>query len=649
MALTPVFIDFETYWSVGHSLTKMSAIDYVMHDDTEVQSCSIQVGLNGEAVTYFGYDDIKTQLDAIDWDNAWAVAHNNSEFDAMILAWRFGITPKMWGCTLAMARPIHAKGAGGSLKALAKHYGLEDKGSLEAVNTKGKRLADFTTQERAAMRVYNDADTRICAGLFKILVKLTSPRELRIIDMTIRMLTEPQFEVNTELLSRGLRAERSRKKRVLTDLLKTIDPLAAEIAADRNAEDLVKEVQSRLKSASKFRKILEDLGVEIPMKESPSTGKQIPALAKDDAGFLALREHDDPMVVAAVEARLDTQSSILETRMERFINVANMCDGKLPIALRYCGADTTGRWSGTMKLNQQNLPRVSPGRPKISDVLRKSLRAPKGYSVVVADLSGIELRVNMFLWQVPYAVDLFTADPANADLYKYFAAHTLYNVPESEVTKVQRQVGKVSHLGLGFGAGAATFQTVAKLMGGVDLTLDESYEVVNSYRNAHPEVQQGWRTCHGALDYIKAGNKVNIDPCGLCHTSAEGIITPRGVIRYPNLHTEIDEKSGRPEWWYGQGRTRARIYAGKITENIVQHLARNVMADIALAVAATDIGKIYPLKHTVHDELIYIVKDEHAKEMLATVQHYMRTPPTWWPELATWSEGDIAKTYGDAK
>lgn len=105
MAITPVFIDFETYWSTTHSLTKIPAVEYVQHPDTEIQSCSIQVGLQGEATTYFGFDAIKEQFDAIDWDNAWAIAHNNSEFDAVILAWRFGITPKMWGCTLAMARP----------------------------------------------------------------------------------------------------------------------------------------------------------------------------------------------------------------------------------------------------------------------------------------------------------------------------------------------------------------------------------------------------------------------------------------------------------------------------------------------------------------------------------------------------------------
>jgi len=644
MALTPVFIDFETFWSVTHSLTKMSSIEYVSHPDTEVQSCSIQVGWGGEAVTYFGFDAIQEQFDKIDWEHAWCFAHNNSEFDALVLAWRFHRNPKMWGCTLAMARPIHSKDTGSSLKALAKHYNLEEKGNLEAINTKGKYLADFTDEEIAAMRIYNNGDTRICCGLAKILIPKTSPAELRLIDVTIRMVTEPKFETDVPLLERGLKAERVRKKRVLQKIA-----LSMGMLGHLHDEELLVEVQAKLKSGKRFKEFLEEWGVEIPMKPSPSNeNKMIPALAKNDQGFLDLLEHENEVVAGAVGARLDTQSSILETRMDRFIKVTELCEGRLPIALRYAGADTTTRWSGTMSLNQQNLPRIIPGTPKISDVLRKSMRAPKGWKVVVADQSGIELRINMFLWKVPYAMELFRADPENADLYRYFAANTLYRISEEDVEKWQRQVGKVSHLGLGFGAGPPTFQIVAKQMGGVVLGLDESQDIVDKYRTKHAEVRNGWKTCHQALSYIHAGQESNIDPWGLCKTSPEGIVTPTGIIRYPNLHEEQGE-DGRNEWWYGNGRTRARIYAGKVDENIVQHLGRNTVADNILEVAKTDIGKEFPLAHMVHDELVYVVPDAYAEEMLDTVQNIMRTPPKWWPELVVWSEGDIAQTYGDAK
>jgi hypothetical protein len=317
----------------------------------------------------------------------------------------------------------------------------------------------------------------------------------------------------------------------------------------------------------------------------------------------------------------------------------------VPIPLRYYGADTTGRWSG-WGYNPQNLPRINPYKPKLSDALRKSLRAPPGYKVVVADLSGIELRVNHFLWKVPSSMEMFQADVENADLYKEFAG-TLYEVKQSDVTKEQRQVGKVAHLGLGFGAGHVTFQKVAKLMGGVDISIEESKEIVDTWRTSYPDITRAWRRCHNALPTIVRGaTGAALDPWGMVYPTPEGLQTPKGVIRYPNLRTEVNEETGRSEFIYGEGRNKARIYAGKIVENIVQHLARNVIADNALDMQRET--RLIPAL-TVHDELVYVVPEDKAQETLDTVQRIMRTPPTWWPELLTWSEGDIADTYGDAK
>src|SRR6056300_1368227 len=118
-----VTLDFETYWSQTHSLRKMSTIDYCMHEDTQIISCALKVG-NGPTEVEFGEDDVRDMLDSIDWSDAWVVGHNMSEFDCMLLSWRFGVDPFMWGCTMAMARPIHAKTTGLSLAALGEHYGI---------------------------------------------------------------------------------------------------------------------------------------------------------------------------------------------------------------------------------------------------------------------------------------------------------------------------------------------------------------------------------------------------------------------------------------------------------------------------------------------------------------------------------------------
>lgn len=646
--LTPVVIDFESFWSSTHSLTKMSPIAYVMHPETEIISCAGKT--NGhETHVVFGENDIRRGFQQRDWSNDLVIAHNMSGFDAMILAWRFGVRPKMWGCTLAMSRPIHAKEAGGSLAALVKHYNIGVKDQSALINTKGKHLKDFTPEEIKAMRTYNAADVDQCWQLFKILYKQTSKDEMRLIDMTIRMLVEPQFVVDRELLSKTLWAERERKKAMLLDLAKTLgmhrkefDTVGEMLDHDKQEhfDEITNEVCKTLGSAAKFAKLLEDLGVEVPVKTSPTTGKTVPALAKTDEAFIALQEHENPVVSAAAQARLGVKSTLLETRIEAFIQAADAVGGKLPVPLKYYGADTTGRWSG-WAYNPQNLPRVS-GKP--SDALRNCLTAGAGNKVVVADLSGIELRVNHFLWKVPSSMALYNADPEKADLYKDFAA-ALYGISKDEVSKAQRQVGKVAHLGLGFGAGAATFQKVAKLMGGVDITLDESRDIVAKWRRMYGDIATGWKTCHAALKNIHLGVEESIDPWGLCFTCKEGIRTPKGLIRYPGLREEFTE-DGKSEWVYGEGRNKARIYAGKVTENIVQHLARCVIADNALDYQRQT-GRTPAL--TVHDELVYVVPETEAEQALADLQKLMRTPPSWWPELVVHSEGDIADTYGAAK
>jgi hypothetical protein len=648
--MTPIFLDFETYWSQTHSLTKIHPVEYVMHPETEIQSVAIQVA-DDKPFVLFGEKAIQNWVDNTDFSDAALIGHNMSGFDSMICAWRFGMKPKMWGCTLAMARAMgYAKTVGGSLKKVAEDLGLGKKLDLEATNTKGKKLADFTDEELDAMTAYNIVDTELCAGIFNRLAPQLGARELKLVDLTIKMLVEPQFELDFKLLETTLEEIQTKQEEVL---IKVAGDVADEPLDLLSREEKIEAAKKILASAPKFAKYLESKGVPVPMKQSPSDPERmIPALAKTDQEFLDLQEHEDFEVAAAAAARLKVKSTILESRIQQFMTCGTAAKGKMPVALNYYGADTTGRWSGTMKMNQQNLPRINPYKPSPADALRKSLRAPDGYKVVVADLSGIELRVNHFLWQEPTSIKLFQDDPENADLYKDFAS-SLYDKPIEEVTKQERQVGKVAHLGLGFGAGAKTFKDVAKLMGGVDLTMKESEDVVYKWRGAYGKIAAGWKTCHRALSHIAnfspERNTFYIDPWDLCYVTEGGIKTPLGMIRYPHLREEQDKETGMNEWVYGEGRRKARIYAGKVTENIVQHLAREVISDHMLKVAKTRLGKMYPPALTVHDELVYVVREEHAQEMLDLVQSIMRQGVDWWPELVTWSEGDIADTYGDAK
>ena len=634
-------VDLETYWAVGHSLTKMSPIAYCMHPDTEIISCAFKFG-EEKTVVAFGEQHVRDICDNVDWSDYWVVGHNLSGFDAMILSWRLGIKPKLWGCTLAMARPIHAKDVGLSLAKLVEHYKLGKKDQSALVATKGKRLADFTDDEVAEMRHYNIADVDQCHELLRRLIRQTRKDEVRLIDMTIRMLIEPQFDINMDLLTNTLADESARKQALLIEASEVMGVRTPEMTD----EEASQESLTVLSSANKFAVFLETLGVDVPTKVSPTTGREIPALAKTDEDFLALQGHQNALVATAAAARLDAKSTILQTRIQAFMDATNAHpDKKVPIPLKYYGADTTGRWSG-WGYNPQNLPRVNPYEPKPSDALRSSLTAPPGHKIVVADLSGIELRVNHFLWRVPSSMKMYQDDPEKADLYRDFASK-LYEIPPDQVSKTQRQVGKVAHLGLGFGAGHVTFQKVAKLMGGVDITEDESRDIVDRWRYEYNEICTGWRTCHKALPTIIRGAEgASVDPWGFITPVEGGLKTPKGMIRYPDLRIEYDDETNQQEFWYGNGRNRARIYAGKIDENIVQHLARCVIADNALTVQR-DMGLNPALM--VHDELVYVVDEHAAQGVLDDVQKIMRTPPDWWPELVTWSEGDIADNYGDAK
>ena len=459
------------------------------------------------------------------------------------------------------------------------------------------------------------------------------------------MLVNPKFVLDKSLVETALSVERDQKRKSLLELAKLLragEDTPADM--DWSDEETVAEyVRSEMASAARFAKLLESCQVEVPMKPSPTNpNKLTPALAKTDEAFLKLQDHKHPIVSTAARVRLSVKSTLLETRLNAFLRAADACNGKIPVPLKYAGADTTGRWSGE-QYNMQNLPRIG-SKPKTSDALRNSLKAPPGHKIVVADLSGIELRVNHFLWKVEDSMAMYAEDP-EADLYKAFAA-ARYGITMDEVTKDQRQLAKVAQLGLGFGAGAATFRKVAKLMGGLELSEEEAKDVVDSWRATYHRIATGWRTCHDALPHIKQGVESTIDPWGMCTVEREAVRLPSGrCIHYPGLHQERDD-NGKTEWWYGQGRHRARIYAGKIDENLVQALARDVIAGNAVSFYKQT--KLEPVL-MVHDELVYVVPEAEAEDALNELQAHMRTPPKWWPELITWSEGDIAGTYGAAK
>lgn len=638
-----ITIDFETYWSQTYSLSKLSPLEYVLGDEFELISCAFKVD-GGQTEVLFGEAAITARFAELDvGDNA--LLSHNQEFDAYVVSYRLKLRPKLWLDTLAMARAVHAKELRLGLGFLVEHYGIGKKNNAVLLQTRGKRLADFTRQEIADMTVYNAEDADQCYELFHKLRPHFTTGELWQIDSLIRARTEPAFVLDKHLLQHTLAAERKQKRDSLLELGRILELDKVE----PDDEKLAEFIRAEMASAPRFSKLLEARGVETPLKPSPTNPeKTVPALAKTDQAFLDLQEHDDPVVATAARTRLAIKSTLLETRIEKLLTAAELAEGLVPIPLRYCGADTTGRDSGE-EYNPQNFPRINKKKPKLSDALRRGLRAPPGYVVMVADQSGIELRVNHTLWKVPSSMELWKMNPV-ADLYRSFAS-AQFGIPPEQVDDQQRQLAKVENLGLGYGAGALTFQRVAKTLGGLELTLHQAIESVQFWRSYYHQIPAGWKTCGRALFSMRSGERIPIDPWGLCHTVKEGIELPSGrLIRYPGLRQEMvkDRRTGeeRKTWMYGFGRHKAFLTGPKVDENIVQALSRDSVFDVALAFYKLT-G--YRFKLRVHDELVYVVPESEAEELLAALQGLLRQPPAWWPELVTWSEGGFAATYGEAK
>lgn len=621
------FLDVESFYSASHSLTKMDPVSYVLHPDTEILSLAYAFG--HEPVRMItGENKIKTWCGSQDWSDVVVVAHNIM-FDGPVMAWRFGVRPAMWLCTLAMSKMFCGKTVGGSLKKVSEDLKIGKKLDFEAVNTKGKHLSDLTPEELRLLEAYNIRDVELCRGIFLKLLPSVPLAELQLIDHTTRMMVEPALRVDTALLEQALEDEQRRRAEAVSKLADILE-----------IDD--QEVVSRLlQSNPQFAQLLRSLSVDPPTKISPTTGKETFAFAKTDEEFLALLEHSNPIVVAAAEARLGTKSSLLGTRIRKFLDVASATGGSMPIVLNYFGALNSGRYSGGGGFNQQNLSSVDPKRPKPSDALRACIRAPKGHKLVASDLSGIEMRVLHYMWNVPSTMEAY-AGQVDADLYRIFGAK-LYDCAPEEITTPQRKLAKAAMLGLQYGAGAKTFHRVAKLQG-VVMSLEEIEGVVSQWREFYAPIVAGWRVCDQAIIAMSQEADMNLDSRGIVTVSKGRLNLPGGIfLQYPDLRKERDSE-GKNSWVYGHGRNKQRMYGPKLVENITQAVARLFLTEALLKVI-----KRYRVVHHVHDELIALAKVADAEECLIFMDEVLRTPPRWFPDIVLYSEGSIGDSYSECK
>ena len=606
-----ITLDFETYYDREFSLSKLTTEAYIR--DPRFEVIGVGVKFNNEETEWASgsHEQVKGYLQSFDWSDAMLLCHNTM-FDGAILNWVYDIRPRVYTDTMCIARAIHGVETSASLRAVSEKYSIGAKGT-EVVQALGKKREDFTESELDRYGDYCVNDVNLTHKLFTIMAKDFPKQELKLIDLTLRMFIQPILELDLGLLEQHLTETRDRKDELLVS------------AGVTDKKELM--------SNPKFAELLKSLGVEPPMKVSPATGKETFAFAKTDEEFKALVDHEDDRVQTLVAARLGTKSTLEETRTQRFIDIAKR--GTLPVPVRYYAAHT-GRWGGDDKINMQNLPSRGVNGKK----LKRSIIAPEGHTIVEADSAQIEARVLAWLAGQDDLVSAFTN---GEDVYKKMASR-IYGVPEEDVTKDQRFVGKTTILGAGYGMGAVKFQAQLKNFG-FDMDLAEARRVISIYREANGAINRLWREAQNMIVGLSRGDNVPFGKEGVLDVVPEesAVRLPSGLLlRYDDLRFDQTDKG--TEFHYKTRRGRTRIYGGKVIENVCQAIARCIIGEQMLLIA-----KKHRVVLTVHDSIVCCVPDEDVAQAQIDVEKSMRWVPEWADGLPIDCEAGIGKSYGDCE
>lgn len=599
-----VLLDFETYYNKNYSLTHMATSAYVRDPQFLVHMMAMKIN-NEPTIVLHTDKQIREALGHIEWTKAALLAHNTL-FDGFILTQYYGHVPAYYLDTLAMARAHYPWLPRLGLGPLLEQLKLGSKNTEALENVKGVRELSSDQRQRMSVYAINDADG--CRAIFDKIHPGFPPQELDLINLTTRMFCEPKLEVDVNRINKHMEQE-------------LVYRAKARLLADAD--------ESVLLSNNQFADKLRELGIEPERKMSTATSAYTTyAFAKNDQFMRNLLNHEDPKVKALANARILTKSTLSVSRSKRLLADR----GLLPVGYKYWGAHT-GRWSGANKMNLQNLPRKSE--------LRKSIVAPRGKVMVVVDSGQIEARVTAQLAGEEALIEGFRRmKPGDqTDIYTDFASH-VYVREITKADEVERFLGKTCILGLGFGMGAKKLLgTLENSNQKIDLDYAACHAIVHLYRTTYPAIPQLWNTMERVLDTML--NKKDFDKVpGLMGIgiNAEGnfIKLPSGLyIRYPGLYKVEDQ------FWYREKmRDERLIWGGVVTENVVQALARQIIAEQML-----EIDKRYRVVMMTHDEIVTLVNEDEADMALDYMLKVMTTPPSWAPELPLAAEGEYATYY----
>lgn len=346
-------------------------------------------------------------------------------------------------------------------------------------------------------------------------------------------------------------------------------------------------------------------------------------------------------------------------------------DGRMHGLLQFYGAMRTGRWAGRLvqlqNLPQNHLPDLDYARQLVkagdlddfelnytnptytlSELIRTALIAKPGCTFHVCDFSAIEARVIAWLAGENWVLDVFRS---GGDVYCATAGQMFHCKVEKHGENAElRPKGKIAVLALGYGGGVNALEN----MGGsrMGLTEKEEKDIVLRWRDANPNIVRFWATVEAAaIRAIKTGESTTINR-GIEVSYRWGMLlitlSSGRTICYPRASIGIEHNDG----WRGDHEIieyeglnqltkkwgKIRTYGGKLTENIVQATARDILGTVIIRAEENGL----PIVFHVHDEIIVEASEGQS---LSDVEALFSNPIDWCKDLPLYGAGYTTPYY----
>jgi DNA polymerase len=374
-------------------------------------------------------------------------------------------------------------------------------------------------------------------------------------------------------------------------------------------------------------------------------------------------EQVPPNVADVIQCADDLWASSV-AKFKRLKELADEEDNRVRGAFVFAGGSATGRAS-SYGAQVHNFTRKCAKEPdavrqamvrshaivpvygkRVTDVLKGMLRPaiiPRpSHSLVVADWSAIEARVNPWLSNCVSGVQKLDLFRTGADVYKHNASAT-FRVAVDQVSDSQRQLGKVQELACGFAGGVGAFAAMGKVYG-VSLPEPLAKQMVNAWRMANPWAVDMWQNLENA--YTRAMRNVGREfSAGRVTYLFDGqhlwYALPSGrVLCYPFARLESDGVTyAKSAWKPAADATewpRGRLWRGLACENITQAVANDLLRH--------SLRQLDDVILHVHDEIV--IETDEPEAVMQKMQEVMCTPPAWAQGLPLNIEVNTMQRYG---